>query len=110
MVIAICIQCEGKYNHVALHLIVMFIGRLQSCRDDARDVIIGDASVCALSVNMLIGTIQLADCFFSDLYESETNTEVKDKGINAVRSSPTALFVKTIFESPLTDVKMINTK
>lgn len=89
MVITICIQCEGKYNRVALHLIMRFIG----C-GDVRDVVSSDVSVCTLSVNMLIGKIQLADCFFSDLYESETNPEVKDKGINAVRSSPAALFVK----------------
>lgn len=89
MVITICIQCEGKNNRVALHLIMRFIG----CRD-VRDVVSSDASVCTLSVNMLIARIQPSDRFFSDLYESETNPEVKDKGINAVRSSPAVLFVR----------------
>lgn len=65
---------------------MMFIIMPESCQD-IHDVTSSDVSVYTVSVNMLIGKIQQADCCFSDLYERETSTEVKDSGINAVRSS-----------------------
>lgn len=68
---------------------MMFIIVPESCQD-IHDVISSDVCVYTVSVNMLIGNIQHAHCCFSDLYERETSTEVKDSGINAVRSSLSA--------------------